>query len=124
MARVSEEIKQHLAEILDREIHNPKIPSMVTVLGVKVSKDLSAADVDVTFLGDEDKQTIATAMEGLQEAAGFIRAELGRRIVLKYLPALKFHYNGSTRYAADIQKVFQRLESSKSDSDEEREPAE
>lgn len=110
MKRVSGMIQDNLAEIIDQRLENPLIPPFVTVHSVKVSKDLRKAEVNVTFLQDEDESTIETAMTELKNAARFIRGELGRRITLKYLPELRFHYNPSTHYAADLDKLFHRIE--------------
>ncbi len=109
LARVTELIKNELGEVLDRELSNPLIPEFTTVHSVKVSKDLRSAVVFVTFLKDDDPKEIEVAIKELNKSAGFIRNELGRRITLRYLPHLKFHYNPSTHYAADLEKVFNKI---------------
>ena len=109
MARVREVIKDALAAIIDQKLANPKIPRFVTVHSLKVSKDLRSAQVFVTFLQDDDPKTVEEAVVELNKAAGFIRAELGKEVVLRYIPQLKFHYNPSTHYAAKIEKLFHKL---------------
>jgi ribosome-binding factor A len=86
------------------------VPEFVTVHSVRVAKDLRVADVYVTFLDDEDAAARAEAVAALNRSAGFIRGELGRAVRLKYLPALKFHYNPSTHYAADLERIFHKIE--------------
>lgn len=110
MSRVAESIKQQLGEIIDRLVTDPRVPDFVTVYSVKVTKDLRTAQVNVTFLDDESPEAIAEAVTGLNQARRFIRGELSHRISLKYVPELHFHYNASTRYAADIERVFKKLE--------------
>lgn len=108
--RVSGLIKQELGEIIDQRLQNPLVPDFVTVHTVKVAKDLSFADVYVTFLSVEEPEAIEAATRELQKAAGFLRAELGRRIQIKYLPQLRFHYTDATRYAARIEQILQKID--------------
>jgi ribosome-binding factor A len=110
MKRVAESIKQELGEIIDREITDPAVPEMVTIHSVKVSNDLSVAHAYVTFLGDDSEEAVREAVAALNRAAGYIRGLLGRRVSLKYLPELHFHYNPSTRYAAKMEEIFKELE--------------
>lgn len=110
MARVSELVKQELGDIIDKELENPKLPEFITVHSVRVAKDLRHADVYVTFLNDEDKKATEEAVDELNRAKGYIRMLLGRRITLKYLPELHFHYNPSTRYAAHLENIFHKIE--------------
>lgn len=110
VARVAELIKTEIGEIIDQKLTDPEVPPFVTVHSVKVSRDLRVADVSVTFLQDDNEETIAAAMKALGRAKGFIRGELARRVKLRYLPDLKFHYNPSTRYAIDMMPVFNKIE--------------
>lgn len=118
MKRVSESVKAKLGEILDQRLTNPKIPPFVTVHSVKVAKDLRTAEVYVTFLQDNKQEEIEEAIKELNKAAGFIRSELSRRVVLKYLPQLNFHYNPSTRYAAQLEEIFEKIEPAEPPSEE------
>lgn len=109
MERVSSLVKAELSKIIDQKLRNPKIPTFVTVHSVKVAKDLRVADVYVTFLEDEDKESIAEAVAELNNASGFIRRELGRAIRLKYLPALRFHYTPATHDALHLQTLLNKF---------------
>ena len=53
--RISEEIKKALAEII-RELKDPRIPVMTSVISVDVTKDLSSAKVYISVYGDDEKQ--------------------------------------------------------------------
>jgi len=108
MARVSAQIQNKLSEIIDQRLNNPKIPPFVTIHSVKVANDLRVADISVTLLQDEDKEAIDEIIAELNKASGFLRTELGRVIRLKYLPALKFHYNPSTSYALGLEEIFNK----------------
>ena len=69
-----------VADILMRKIKDPRV-RMVTVTDVELTKDLRIARIFVTTMEQKD---------GLAKASGFVRAELGRRLALRYLPELTF----------------------------------
>lgn len=85
--RVADQIRMEVAEIIMRKTKDPRVSS-VTVTDVELSNDLRFARVYVTTL--RDGQAEVDAFEGLAKAAGFIRAELGRRLHLRYTPELIF----------------------------------
>lgn len=89
--RLGEQIRRELAELIQFEVRDPRI-GLVTVSGVEVTRDLSLAKVYVTLLGDEDP---TPSLEALNNAAGFLRRELGRRLTVRTLPTLRFVYDES-----------------------------
>jgi ribosome-binding factor A len=91
--RVRHQLQREIAMILQREIKDPRV-SMVTVSDVEVSRDLAYAKVYVTFLQD-DKNQVKQALKVLNEASGFIRSLLGKRIKARIVPQLKFHHDAS-----------------------------
>jgi ribosome-binding factor A len=90
--RVGEQIQQILAQLIQREVKDPRV-GMVTVTAVKVSKDFDHARVYISVLGDADK--IASAVKGLNHAAGFLRTELSHQLKLRNTPKLVFEYDAS-----------------------------
>ena len=85
--RVADQIRMEVADILMRKTKDPRV-GVVTVTDVELTSDLRLARVFVTT-GPDEKQE-AGALAGLAKAAGFIRAELGRRLNLRYTPELVF----------------------------------
>ena len=76
--RLGEQIKRDLALLIQRELKDPRV-GMVTVNFVDLSKDLSYADVNVTVLvADDSDQKIVESLTILNEAASFLRLDLGR----------------------------------------------
>lgn len=92
--RVADQLQQELAVLIQREIKDPRL-GMVTVSGVTVSRDLGYADVYVTLLGDDDAERIKENLAVLKRAAGFLRSQIARRIKLRHVPELRFHYDES-----------------------------
>lgn len=85
--RVADQIRMEVADILMRKIKDPRVRT-VTVTDVELTKDLRIARVYVTTMqqGDGERHVF----DGLAKASGFVRAELGRRLALRYLPELMF----------------------------------
>ncbi|MGC3975808.1 MAG: 30S ribosome-binding factor RbfA [Nitrospira sp.] len=85
--RVADQIRMEVADILMRKIKDPRVRS-VTVTDVELTKDLRIARVFVTTM--EQNKDERLVFDGLAKASGFVRAELGRRLALRYLPELIF----------------------------------
>jgi len=85
--RVADQIRMEVADILMRKTKDPRV-GFVTVTDVEVSSDLRVARVYVTTL--QDAQEEEETFKGLSKDVGFIRAELGRRLALRYTPELTF----------------------------------
>ena len=88
--RLAEEIREEVAAIIGRGLKDPRI-GFVTVTRVALNPDLRTAHVNVGVLGDRAQREKTLA--GLKQAAGFIRRELGRRIRLRHVPEIVFHYD-------------------------------
>jgi ribosome-binding factor A len=104
--RVAALLKQEIAQIVDRDLKNPKLPNFITIFGVKVSKDLHYATVVVTFLDDTSPEQIKEVIDELNKSVGFISRLVAQRVKLRRHPHLRFVYNPSTRYALDMEKLF------------------
>lgn len=91
--RVGQQIQREIALILQREVKDPRI-GMVTVSDVEVSRDLNYAKIYVTFLLlENDAERIKEGLQGLTEAAGYIRSLLGSAMRLRVVPELRFYYD-------------------------------
>jgi len=107
--RIADQMQRELAVMIQREIKDPRLDAMITVSGVKVSKDLGYADVYVTVLGKEDKpEVIAENMAILKQAAGFLRGRIGQSIKLRVVPQLRFHYDESVQRGQYLSSLIER----------------
>ncbi|MSV29706.1 MAG: 30S ribosome-binding factor RbfA [Bryobacterales bacterium] len=86
-ARVSEAMREELAEIVGFEMADPRL-SMVDVVGVQVGPDMKHAHVMVSCPGGAPEQDLA--LEALERATNFLRRELARRLNLRRMPELHF----------------------------------
>jgi len=90
--RVADFVRDELAEIIRVEMRDPRV-SFVSVNDVKVSRDLSYAEVYVSSFNtntDEEKTELVTALNG---AAGFFRSTLAKRHSMRTTPKPRFHYD-------------------------------
>ena len=106
--RVAEQLQRELAQIIQMEIKDPRV-GMVTVSGVEVSRDLYYATAYVTFLGigDDDKSTSA-AVEVLNQAAGFVRSLVGKRMQMRVVPQLKFVFDKSISQGSELSALIKK----------------
>ena len=104
--RVSEDIKREIAAIM-RELKDPRIQGMLTVVNVDVSSDASFAKVYVSAM--EGIETAKLAVKGLTSATGYIRREVGKRLHLRKTPELKFIADDSIEYGMHIAKKLEDL---------------
>ena len=104
--RLGEQNQRDLATLIQRELKDPRL-GMVTVNFVKLSKDLSYADVNVTVLvADDAPERIAASLAILNQASTFLRTELGRGLKVRKVPNLRFHYDDSLKRGADINALI------------------
>lgn len=105
--RINMEVQRELSEIIRREIKDPRIHPMTTVVAVEVTPDLKYCKAYVSVLGDEEsaKNTIA----GLKSGVGYIRRELARRINLRNTPDLTFILDQSIEYGVNMTHLIDQV---------------
>lgn len=103
--RIADQIQRDLAVVLQREIQDPRV-GMVTVSGVKVSKDLAFADVYVSFMGADSEADCTSSVRVLEHASGYLRSVLARQIDLRTMPRLRFHYDSTLVNGSRISKLI------------------
>ena len=101
--RLSEEIKKELSDLIRNQIKDPRLPELVSITAVRVTKDLRYAKVYVSVFGDDDKKNDAIA--ALKHAAGFIRHEIGQRVNIRYIPEFTFILDDSIEKGMYISKL-------------------
>jgi ribosome-binding factor A len=82
-------IQKELATMMMRDLNDPRLPSIVSITRVKVSADLSIADVYVTIMGTPGQQS--AGLNALKHSAGLMRTKLTKALTLRQAPFLKFH---------------------------------
>ncbi len=104
--RVNELIQRELSDILRKRYQSESVA--VTLTEVRVAPDLRDARVFVSIVGDDDFQE--KKLRWLKANARAMREELGRRIVLKYLPKFEFVTDHSMAQGTRILQVLDEIE--------------
>ena len=106
MARVDEELKRQLSNIINQEVKNSNVTGLVSVTKVKTSVDLRYARVSVSVINSKNvKQTLA----GLKAASGFIRSRLAENVNLRVTPELVFELDESLVYGEKIDRILEEV---------------
>lgn len=88
--RLAEEIREQVARMIASDLKDPRL-GFVTVTRVELAHDLGHARVHVGVLGGEAERKKSLA--ALEQASGFVRRELGRRLRIRHTPEIDFRYD-------------------------------
>ena len=101
--RVNEQIQRELAGIIQTELKDPRI-KLITLTSVDISPDFAQAKIFFTSLEQTGgpKETI----KALNQAAGFLRRELARRMTIRVIPQLHFFYDKSVERGVHLSQLI------------------
>ena len=105
--RINEILRQEMSRVIQVELRDPRLHSLISITHVDTSEDLRYAKVYVSVLGDPSRKD--QALHGLDSAAGYIRKELGDVLSLKYIPSLIFKLDESLERSETILRVINRV---------------
>ena len=106
--RVADQIQRDVAELI-RDLKDPRI-GMITVQAVEVTPDYAHAKVFFSILVGDPLET----EEALNQAAGFLRNHLFKRLHIHTVPTLHFQFDRTTERAADMNALIAKAVSSRS----------
>jgi ribosome-binding factor A len=119
MERIRSAVLEEIGRLLvQEEISDPRVSSMVLVRDVSVSKDLQHAKVHIS--GYLSERRLSRAVEGLNHAAGFIQAKLAQRLRMKSTPRLEFLVDHSIEHGFEITEKLRELRQEESDTEGEQ----
>ena len=101
--RITQDVKVALSELF-REIKDPRVSKLLSIVKVEVTNDLSYATVYVSAIEGFDA-TVAS-VKALKGAAGYLRRELGARLKLRKVPELRFIADDSINISANINRII------------------
>ncbi len=105
--RTEEDILREMTAIL-RELKDPRIDPMLTVVRAELSRDLSNCKIYVSSLSGRDRAK--ESCKGLDSACGFIRRELFHRLKIRKCPALHFVADDSIAHSAEINRKLRQIQ--------------
>ena len=105
--RVNELLRQEISQLLSRQVKDPRLTGVISIIQVKTTQDLRSARVFLSVMGGaEAKQE---ALEGIQSAASYLRKELRDRLALRYVPFLSFEVDNSIEEADQLLQMMDQL---------------
>jgi ribosome-binding factor A len=107
--KVADQIQRDLSELIARELKDPRV-GMVTISAVEVTPDYAHAKVFFSVLIGAPEET----SEALNQAAGFLRNHLFKRLHIHTVPTLHFVFDRTTERAADMNALIAKAVSSRS----------
>jgi ribosome-binding factor A len=108
MVRVNELVQRELSAILRKNYQSEAVT--ITITEVRVSPDLHDARVLISVFGDEENAV--QKLRWLRSKAPEIRQEIGRRIVLKFLPKFEYRLDEGTGHSLRMLQLLDELEAS------------
>ena len=106
--RIRQQIKRELSEIIQRnELKDDRIGGLISITDVEVSGDLRSVKVFFSVYGEES-QKVGT-LAALEEATGFLRGELCRRLGTKFAPELVFKLDNSLERGQRITELLDKI---------------
>lgn len=101
--RMSGRIKQIVANVIERQIKDPRL-GMVTITDVRVTGDLHDATIFYTVFGDDEDR--ASSAAALESAKGVLRSEVGRQTGVRFTPTLAFALDSIPETAKHIEDLL------------------
>jgi ribosome-binding factor A len=104
--------------IMMRELSDPRLVGLPSITRVKVSDDLSVADVFITVMGTPGQQT--AALNALKHSAGMMRLLLTKKMTLRIAPFLKFHIDEDLKKELALQELLHKVAQENAEIDRKR----
>lgn len=103
--RIGSNFVKEISYILMEEIKDPNI-KFVTITSCDVTNDLSYAKVYFTVLDDTKKEEV---LKSLNKAANFIEISLSKKIDIRKMPQISFHYDNLYEYEKSIEEKIKEI---------------
>ena len=108
LERIKKNIKNEIMKIItNKELSDPRIPEFMTINKISISKDLHYCHLYFSMIGDMSQKN--KALNGLNNASGFLQKKIAKRLALKYTPKIEFRYNEEEDKAYKIDKILDDL---------------
>ena len=105
--RINGEVQKELSNIIHNEIKDPPIHPMTSVVSVEVAPDLKSCKAYISVLGEEEAQK--ETLEGLKNAAPYIRRQLAHSVNLRNTPEIFFILDQSIEYGVHMTRLIDEL---------------
>ena len=104
--KIADFVRDEVARILQLEMRDPRVGKFVSVNDVKVSRDLSYADIYVSSLQAEGAKAQRELIDVLNGASGYFRSTLAKRHNMRTTPKPRFHYDKLVEEGPRLEKLI------------------
>lgn len=106
MDKINELMRREISTMIHQEFNDPRV-KLVTITGVKVSRDLRYAKVYFSILG-ESSQADKVA-DVLNNAKGLVRRLIGQKVQLRFTPEIQFIHDRNIAYGVYMDQKLNEL---------------
>jgi ribosome-binding factor A len=106
---VADRLQAELSELIQRELKDPRL-RLATVTRVMIDRELEHANIFVSTALDQAGRK-PDVLRGLESARGFLRREVGRRVQLRRVPELHFHWDPGPDNVEHVGQILDQLKS-------------
>jgi len=105
--QVNKLLRREISDLLQRQVKDPRLGNFVAITEVSTSSDLRHAKVFVSYIGDkEEKEGILLVLAG---ASGFFRNEMAKRLKLRRIPEMSFHWDDSIERGTRLLELIDKV---------------
>ena len=105
--RLDSQIRSELAELLQREMKDPRI-GFATITRVETARDLGSARVWVSIMGTPEERE--KTLKALTDAAPWLRRQLGDRLTVRHIPQLVIRHDDSIEAGDRVLRLLRDIE--------------
>ena len=105
IAQVEATLKKAIAQVLQRDMADPRIDAFVSITRVKISPDMRNATIFVSVMPAEKE---SKNIHGLRHATGHIRKLVLKKMATRTVPAFKFVLDESLKKQAAVMEAIHR----------------
>lgn len=108
-SKIAQELKKNIAIIIQYFLKDPRFKIIITISEVIVSKDLSYAQVFISFLETNENLNVKKLLTLLNKASGYIRKLLCKKLKLRIIPNIIFYHDDSLIKGNRISLLLNKL---------------
>jgi len=105
--RIRKAIIKELSDIIQHKVKDPRIQGIISVTDVELSPDYKYAKAYISIFGADNMKK--DVMEAINDAAYFIRGEIGRRIRMRFIPDIKFLLDESMEKGRRLTELIEKI---------------
>lgn len=106
LRKVNEEIRRIISTSLIFEVKDPRLPTMINVLGAETTADMKQTKIFVSWVGEEDREEVLLV---LNNASGYFRKLLGKQLTTYHTPEPQFFYDNSVEKGMEMDELLRGI---------------